>query len=78
MLHGPNQQSRGEEIFASYKLHYGNDCTIVFDDYPNQPPIESCDQKIRAATKTLANIILNNNSLTKTTQADFLSNTNKK
>lgn len=66
-----------EDVFNSYisyvKSHYGEKCTIVFDGYPNQPTIKSCEQKRRAA-----NIQINNKSSTTSTQADFLTNNNNK
>ena len=75
-----------QEVIINYTSHvisrYGGNCVVVFDGYPVYPTTKGNEQERRAARRTSADINISENTLntvTTTTQAEFLANSaNKK
>src|SRR6266516_7616079 len=57
--------------------HYGKDCAVVFDGYPDTETTKRAEQERRAETKTSRDILFDSNTPTTTSQGDFLANRKK-
>lgn len=63
---------------SSVLQNYGRSCIVVFDGYPDYPTTKGCEQHRRALRKTSADIHVSENTVTTTSQAEFLQNRNNK
>ena len=67
------------DLYTTYvESHYGKDCTVVFDGYPDTETTKRAEQERRAETKNSRDILFDSNTPTTTSQGDFLANRKNK
>lgn len=67
------------DSYTNYvESHYGKNCTVVFDGYPDRQSTKSAEQQRRAQSRNSRDVIFNDNTSTTIPKSDFLANKNNK